>query len=86
MSYQNKFLTTSQLAKLLGISRVAVYKKIKKGQIKAIRPGRNYLIDKNDLAGVLDDKLTSEQKESVAQAVKKTVQDYGETLELLGQS
>jgi len=86
MGYQNEFLTTSQLAKLLDISRVAVYKKIKKGQIKAIRPGRNYLISKDDLTGVLDDNLTFAQKESVAQAVKKTVEDYGETLRLLGQS
>jgi len=38
------FLTSVQVAKLLGISRISVYKKIKKGEIKAVRIGRNFAI------------------------------------------
>ena len=41
---KEKYLTIPQVAKLLGISRIAVYKKVKNGQIKAEKIGRNYAI------------------------------------------
>ena len=47
-----QFLSTTDLAKLLGVSRVTVFKKIKKGEIKAIRIGRNFAIDKKYLSPV----------------------------------
>jgi excisionase family DNA binding protein len=78
------FLSTTELAKILGISRIAVYKKIKKGEIKATKVGRNYVIAKKDLGGVLDESLTKEGEREVARAVKKTVKEYGEALKLLG--
>jgi len=81
-----KFLSTTELAKLLGVSRIAIYKKIKKGQIKAKRVGHNFVIDKKDLAGILDEKLTEGEKRMIERAVKKTTDEYGETLRLLGVS
>ena len=45
----DNFYTTSALAKLLGISRVAVFKKIKSGRIKAQKIGRNFVIFKQDI-------------------------------------
>ena len=36
---KEKYLTIPQAAKLLGISRIAVYKKVKNGQIKAEKSG-----------------------------------------------
>ena len=45
----DRFLSTSELADILGISRIAVFKKIKSGQIKAQKVGRNYVIDRKDL-------------------------------------
>ncbi|MBU1071051.1 helix-turn-helix domain-containing protein [Patescibacteria group bacterium] len=80
---KNRFISTTELAKLLGISHVAVYKKIKTGRIKAMKVGRNYVIDKNDLGGILDDELTETDKRMVEKAVKRTVGEYGETLDLL---
>lgn len=44
-----KFYTTSELAKKLGISRIAVFNKIKKGDIKAQKMGRNFVIFKSDI-------------------------------------
>ena len=41
-----EYLTIKELADLLGITRIAVYKKVKKGQIKAVRIGRNFAIPK----------------------------------------
>lgn len=82
---ENKeFLTTTELAKILGISRVAVFKKIKKGQIKAIRIGKNYVIPKDSFHIVLGEVLSEERKREIEAAVKKTVKEYGQTLKLLG--
>lgn len=80
----NKFLSTSDLARILGVSRIAVFKKIQKGQIKAVKAGRNYIIDRNDVGNILGTSLTAGDKQAVDTAVKKTVSEYGETLRLLG--
>jgi len=77
-------LSTSELAKILGISRIAVYKRIKAGKIKAERIGRDFIIDKKDLGNILGKELTKEEKTEIEKAVKKTVEEYGETLKLLG--
>ena len=82
---QNKrFFSTSEIAKLMGISRVAVFKKIKKGEIKAEKIGRNFVIDKNDLKNVFITSFKKDLKKEIEAAVKKTVAEYGETLKLLG--
>lgn len=81
---EKRFLSTTELAEILGISRVAVYKKIKKGQIKATKVDRNYVIDKKDLAGIFREKLTEKEKSEIEKAVKKTVKEYGKTLRMLG--
>lgn len=78
-----KFLSTTELAKILGISRIAVYKKIKKGEIKAMRVGRNFLIDKKDLNNILGKELTEKEKKEIEKAVKKVIKEYRETLRLL---
>ena len=79
-----KFLSTIELAKILGISRIAVYNKIKGGKIKATKVGRNFIIDKKDLGGILGKELSEKEKLGVEKAVKKTVAEYRETLKLLG--
>lgn len=76
-------MSTTELAKIMGISRVAVYKKIKKGEIKATKVGRSYVIDKKDL-GIFKEELTRQEKEEINKAVKRVVKEYGETLKMLG--
>lgn len=82
---EKEFLSTSEVAKLLGISRVAVFKKIKSGAIKAKKIGRNFAIHKKDLPEILGKTLTEARKHTIEAAVKKAVKEYGETLRLLGQ-
>ena len=41
-----QYISIAELAKTLGISRIAVYKKVKKGTIKGVKIGRNYVISK----------------------------------------
>ena len=79
----NDFYSVSELADLLGISRVAVFKKIKKGQIKAFKIGRNYVIPKKELGIVLGAELKEKDKKVIDQVIKKVVKEYGETLKLL---
>ena len=69
---------------MLGISRVAVFKKIKSGEIKAKRVGRSFVVSKNDLPEILGEALGETKKGLIEKAVKKTIRDYGQTLKLLG--
>ena len=78
------YFSSSELAEILGISRVAVFKKIKKGEIKAKRFGRFWLIKDKELRNILGETLTSAQKKFLERVVKRTVNEYGETLRLLG--
>jgi len=81
---KDEYITIPQLADILGITRIAVYKKVKKGQIKAIKIGRNYAIPKKYITDILGRTLTETAKKEIENAVKKAVKEYGETLKLLG--
>ena len=82
---RKKLLSTTETAKLLGISRIAVFKKIKAGEIKAKRVGRNFVIHKKEQPDILGTVLSEKKKRDIASAVEKVVKEYGETLRLLGQ-
>lgn len=77
-------LSTTDVAKLLGISRIAVFKKIKSGQIKATKVGRNFVIDKNELPEILGTVLTENARREIDASVDRTIEEYSETLKLLG--
>lgn len=79
-----KYLTIQQVANILGISRIAVYKKVRKGQIKAMKIGRNFAIPRTCLSLILGRTLTDNDKREIDKAVNKTVREYGEVLKLLG--
>ncbi|NCN94709.1 helix-turn-helix domain-containing protein [Candidatus Wolfebacteria bacterium] len=79
-----KFLSTTEVALFLGISRQAVFKKIKAGEIKARKIGRNFVIDRKDLSEIVGKVLNQKQKLEIQESVDKTVREYGETLKLLG--
>ncbi len=78
-----KYLSTTEVAKLLGISVVAVFKKIKSGVIPAQKVGRNYVIDPNVL-GLKGGNVPAQVKDKIEKAVKKVVEEYGEALKKLG--
>ncbi|MEK7520694.1 MAG: helix-turn-helix domain-containing protein [Patescibacteria group bacterium] len=81
---EKRFFSTIEVAEILGISRVAVFKKIKSGEIPAKRAGRNFIIDKKDMPAILGVALTKHKKGEIEASVKKTVKEYGRALELLG--
>jgi excisionase family DNA binding protein len=77
------YITIPQLAKLLGISRIAVYKKVKSGQIKASRIGRNYVISDRDITGILGEEVSAEDKRQIDAAIRKAMREYGGLLKIL---
>ena len=66
---RENYYTTQELAKLLGITRVAVFKKIKSGEIKIVSAGRNYLIPKDSLPKEIKKLIEREQKEAVEEII-----------------
>lgn len=80
----NKHYTAPELANILGVSRTTIFKRIKNGQIKAEKVGRNYIIMDKDITSILGGTLTSQDKIFIRQSVDKIWHDYGKTLEMLG--
>jgi len=77
-------ITIPQLAKLLGVSRIAIYKKVKNGQIPAKKAGKVYIISDSVVEDILGKKLSQQKKKQIDAAVEKTVKQYGEVLKRLG--
>ena len=80
-----KYITIPQLAELLGLSRIEVYRRVRKGQIKAEKIGRMYVIKDKEVAHILGKKLTAKDKSQIEKAVKQAVKEYGEVLRKLGE-
>ncbi len=79
-----QYISSTEAAAILGISRVAVFKKIQKGEIKAQKIGRNFAIERKELEHYQKSKLDDEDKQEIDRAVRKTMKEYGETIKLLG--
>ena len=81
---EKQFVSTSELADILKVSRVTVFNMIKRRELRAKKVGRNFIINKDDVPAIFGGKLNNDQKDLVEKAVLKTVEEYGETLRLLG--
>ena len=46
---EKNFYTVSELARLLDISRISVFKRVRQGSIKGQKVGRNFVIFKKDV-------------------------------------
>lgn len=80
----NLSLSTTELARILKVTPVTVFRWIKQGKIKAHKMGKNYRVFARDIGGLVTQELTSEQKEFIDGAVKKAIHEYGIALKLLG--
>ena len=85
---EKPYYSIAEVAKLLGFSRTAVYKKVKKGQIEAIRIGRSFAISdqaiKKLIKSIKGASLESKEKKEIDEVVSRTIKEYGETLRRLG--
>ena len=78
------FYTTSEAGKILGISRIAVLKRVKNGKLIATRVGKNYIFLKADLQEAAGISLSAEQKDEIKHVVKRAVKEYKVTFRRLG--
>ncbi len=81
---KENYITIPQLAKLLNISRIAVYKKVKAGLIPAKKIGKTYIISDRDIQNILHKRLSSKSKKELDEAIDKVLREYSEVLKLLG--
>lgn len=77
------YFSTAEAAKILGISRVAVFKRIKMHKLKADRIGRSYVIARESLENI-GEALTDARKKEIDQNMKRILKEYGEALRMLG--
>lgn len=84
---ENKaYFTTSEVAQLLGVSRITVFNYVKKGLIKASKVGKTYLIPRKEVLRLVDiGHLTKERQEEIGREVDFIVKKYGEALKKLGE-
>ena len=77
--------STLEVAKILGVSRVTVFNRIKSGEINALKVGRAYLISKEELNRYLgQEELTEARKQEINQNVDLILAEYGKALKMLG--
>lgn len=81
---KREFISVLEFAELLGVSRIAIYKRIKKGQIDAVRIGRSYAIPRKYVNDIVGKTLSEKNKKMIAAAVKRTFKEYGEVIKRLG--
>jgi excisionase family DNA binding protein len=78
-----KYLTSGEAAKVLGISRIAVFKRIVSGKLKAKKIGGRYLIEEGHL-GLARRELTAKDKERIQRTVQQVLKEYGSVIRKLG--
>lgn len=82
---EKQYYSVPEVAKIMNISRIAVFKKIKAGTLKTTKVGRNYIISNQDLAIMLGKSLSEIQKEEIKDVVKKAVKKYRVAFKRLGE-
>lgn len=78
----NDLISTTEAAEILGISRVAVFKRIKSGELPAQKVGRNYVIERGQVLQLTSRTLNQEEMRDIDQAVGKAVAEYREAFDL----
>jgi excisionase family DNA binding protein len=81
---RRKYMTIPELANRMGVSRIAIYNRVRKGQIHAMKIGKTYIITDRTITDILAKKTSGRGKKRIDAAVHRTVQEYGEVLKKLG--
>ncbi|HBB02657.1 MAG: hypothetical protein US89_C0005G0070 [Candidatus Peregrinibacteria bacterium GW2011_GWF2_38_29] len=79
-----QFFSTSEIAEMLNVSRITVFNRIKNGQIKAEKIGRNYVVPAESVTPFLQDYVSESDKKNIKKLVDRAFAEYGETIKRLG--
>lgn len=82
--HKKEFYSINEVANLIGVSQETILKNIKAGKIRAARIGENVIVSRTELPLILDCVLSDKSKKEIIFVVKRLVDEYGETLKLLG--
>lgn len=77
-----EFYTTSELAKIIGLSRSQVFRKIQNGEIPSEKVGRINLVPRLFVDEFLG-RVAQKDELNITRAVKKTMGEYGEVIKML---
>ena len=82
----NKSLySTSEVAEILHVSRVEVFRKIKSGKIKAEKIGRNYVIPHESVVNILGAAIGDRKKKDIENTITRALKEYRETFKRLAE-
>ena len=81
---EKKFYSTMEAAKILRVSRISIFNRIRAGKIAAEKVGRNYNISREALFEALGEKVGDKSKNEIGRAAQKALKEYGETFKRLG--
>jgi excisionase family DNA binding protein len=84
MKKDNKYLSIPEVAKILGISRIAVYKKVKKGDIDSIKIGNQYVISNSRISEIMGKTTSPAKQKKIELSIKKFVEEYRDLIIRLG--
>lgn len=79
-----RYFSAPEIAKLIGVSRTAIFKKIKSGQIHAEKIGRNYIIPREEYEAILGIFVPERRKKDIENTVERVFKRYGPALRKLG--
>ena len=75
--------STQEVANILHLSRIEVFRKIKAGKIKAEKIGRNYVIPYESLEEILGETIGNQKKREIEKVIDKALKEYGEAFKKL---
>lgn len=78
-----RLISIPDLARLLGVSRITIYNRVRRGEIEAEKVGRTYVVTDETVNSLLSKQPTAKEKKQMDAAVKRTVQEYGGVLKRL---
>lgn len=69
--------STSEVAEILRLSRIEIFRKIKNGKIRAEKVGRNYVIPHESIVEILGAAIGDRKKREIDKAIAKALKEYG---------
>ncbi|MCF7834182.1 MAG: helix-turn-helix domain-containing protein [Candidatus Pacebacteria bacterium] len=75
--------STQEVANILHLSRVEIFRKIKSGKIKAEKIGRNYVIPYESIEEILGETIGTHKRTEIEKVIDKALKEYGEVFNKL---
>lgn len=71
--------STAEVARILHLSRIEIFRKIKSGKIKAEKIGRNYVVPRDSIEEILGETIGVHKRGEIDSVIDKALKEYGDT-------